>query len=137
IKHVAWRQPGLASEVALPVVIQDTIAAEIPEPGTTAGQPEPLLYTQARLDGIITISLARYLHFETTLRFEANGLTPPPTEQNAGFLTTDTLDTIKAGPSTVVYVDTQRRRMRSSELHYIDHPVIGMLVLMTPVELKN
>ncbi|MDH3450858.1 MAG: peptidoglycan binding protein CsiV, partial [Gammaproteobacteria bacterium] len=26
------------------------------------------------------------------------------------------------------------RRMRSSELHYIDHPLVGILILVTPVE---
>lgn len=31
----------------------------------------------------------------------------------------------------------QQRRMRSGNLHYLDHPVIGMLVLITPHETEN
>jgi hypothetical protein len=27
-----------------------------------------------------------------------------------------------------------RRRIRSKELHYLDHPVMGMLLLITPYE---
>lgn len=134
LKHFAWRQPGLAKEVALPIVFQDVIPAEIPESNANPEQPESLLYTQARLDGIITVSLSRYLHLESELRFEADGLPPLP-ETNPDFATTDVISTSKPRPTTVVYVEKQKRRMRSKELHYIDHPVFGMLVLMTPVEL--
>ena len=28
----------------------------------------------------------------------------------------------------------QSRRMRSKELHYIDHPMLGILVRVTPIE---
>jgi hypothetical protein len=31
----------------------------------------------------------------------------------------------------------QRRRMRSNELHYIDHPLLGLLIKITPVELTE
>lgn len=31
----------------------------------------------------------------------------------------------------------ERRRMRSNELHYIDHPLMGMLVIFTPIEEKT
>jgi hypothetical protein len=31
----------------------------------------------------------------------------------------------------------QRRRMRSNELHYIDHPLLGLLVKITPFELTE
>ena len=32
------------------------------------------------------------------------------------------------------YAFQQQRRMRSGELHYLDHPVIGLLVKVTPYE---
>lgn len=31
----------------------------------------------------------------------------------------------------------QRRRMRSNELHYIDHPLLGLLIKISPVELTE
>jgi hypothetical protein len=31
----------------------------------------------------------------------------------------------------------QRRRMRSNELHYIDHPLLGLLIKISPVELTK
>jgi hypothetical protein len=31
----------------------------------------------------------------------------------------------------------QRRRMRSNELHYIDHPLLGLLIKITPFELTE
>lgn len=36
-------------------------------------------------------------------------------------------------PGTIIRLD-ESRRMRSKEIHYIDHPVLGMLVLFRPVK---
>ncbi|WP_196138056.1 CsiV family protein [Aliikangiella sp. G2MR2-5] len=35
------------------------------------------------------------------------------------------------------YSMKQARRMRSGELHYFDHPLFGMLILITPIELNE
>ena len=133
LKHFAWRQPGLDRKIALPIVLQDVIPAEIPNSNGNPEHQEPLLYTQARLDGIITVSLSRYLHLETELRFEADGLAPLP-DTNPDLAISEVDSMVKPRPTSVVYIEKQKRRMRSKELHYIDHPVFGMLVLMTPVE---
>lgn len=39
-------------------------------------------------------------------------------------------------PSRIVTM-TQQRRMRSEELHYIDHPLFGLLIKITPYEPEN
>ncbi len=144
LTHLAWRQPGLESSVAVPVYFQQTILPET-APATTApadaaGQAAttPPLYTQATLQGLITVSLSRYLHVETTLRFEADGLAPlPAPAETIDVPVAATEAVVKTRPTSVVYVTTQSRRMRSKELHYIDHPVIGMLVLITPVDVPK
>ena len=34
----------------------------------------------------------------------------------------------------VIHLKQKRRRIRSSELHYVDHPVLGMLIYITRYE---
>ena len=36
----------------------------------------------------------------------------------------------------IEYITTlrEKRRMRSEELHYIDHPILGLLIFITPIE---
>lgn len=67
-----------------------------------------------RVDGSLRLSVARYLHLETDLRLVED---QPYAAQE---------------PGTSVIPLRQSRRMRSGELHYIDHPRMGILVLVTP-----
>lgn len=50
---------------------------------------------------------------------------------------TDSIATIETPPAFLpqnIAVLKQKRRMRSGEIHYIDHPRIGMLILVTPYD---
>jgi hypothetical protein len=60
------------------------------------------------MDGSIKVTLSRYLHVYTDFQFDGAGLAEPVHAKN-------------------------HRRMRSRELHYIDHPLFGILVQITPV----
>ena len=70
--------------------------------------------TSPRMEGSLRLSVARYLHLETDLR----------------------LIDVESGQfmeaALPVYRLQQSRRMRSDELHYIDHPRFGVLALITP-----
>ncbi len=57
------------------------------------------------MDGTIKVSVSRYLHVDLDLL-------------------------LKTGKS---YRLQDSRKMRSKEIHYIDHPMMGVLVLITPV----
>jgi hypothetical protein len=35
-------------------------------------------------------------------------------------------------PEPMVFRLNQSRKMRSTEVHYLDHPVLGVIVLVTP-----
>jgi len=136
IKHFAWRQPGLSRNIAIPILTQDNIEPELSSELTVDGQPLPPLYAQAKLEGLIKVSLSRYLHIESELRFEANGIPPLPLSP-VEIAITEEPSMLKPRPTTVVYYEKQKRRMRSKELHYIDHPVFGMLVIMTQAEVPK
>ncbi|WP_299201770.1 CsiV family protein [uncultured Amphritea sp.] len=114
------------------------------------------------LDGYISIEKGRYLHFRSDL-FHSRRLTPAESQmllkpspgpailsapQLAEATTTDETLTQSENDSAngnrylnqttipdflTVEMDTARR-MRSSELHYIDHPLFGMLVIITPIK---
>lgn len=111
------------------------------------------------LEGYIAIDKARYLHFRSDLfhsrqltAAEAQRLNPviPAEPGQAENNSPDTDDTSPASnqPSTngnryltrsdvpdflTVEMKTGRR-MRSKELHYLDHPLMGALVLITPTD---
>ncbi len=75
----------------------------------------------AGLSGMVTLSLSRYLHLYLDL-----ALTGEPSA--AGFGVLPTVDTYRL---------EQRRRLRSGDLHYFDHPQYGALVRIRPVETEE
>ena len=74
-----------------------------------------LLDAFGNFEGTLRIERQRYLHVYPSINYYPNGLS----------LTDEPAETIRFEES---------RRMRSKDLHYIDHPVLGMLVLFRPVE---
>ena len=142
--HTAWVQPGMDPATALPVHINRSFLAEAPtaQPMTpaTPGMPpagQPALAqsapTRSVLDGYIKIVLMRYLHADVDLTY-TTGLpaTAPATVTTPG----STAAPIIALTPPVIYRLNESRKMRSNELHYLDHPVLGVLLLITPYEGK-
>ena len=97
-----------------------------PTPSRNAGEPL-LLQLGARSDGLhalegtLQITLGRYLHFQAELWRPAwRPSASEPDERDA------------QDPFPYVTLN-QSRAMRSGELHYLDHPEIGVLVRIDPV----
>ncbi len=112
LAHLLWRQTVQDPKAALPV---DVLALQ----GYSAGGSLPVPH----LEGTILVSVSRYLHVATDLRLvEA-------TQSYVSSTMNGTAPGIGAAP---VYRMQQQRRMRSGELHYIDHPRFGLLVQITP-----
>lgn len=157
ILHVGWRQPIVTKDQAVPIhiyggteytVAPDSSATAVPNqdntvsnadpPGVTeqsnpatAGQPSAAngtpgagAGTQAspvwEINGTILLSRARYLHVWTDLVFSE------PANQVPG------ADPASSGINLAQFRMRQHRRMRSGELHYLDHPMFGMLIMVTP-----
>lgn len=124
LDHQSWIQP-IGSEPTA-VMMQ-------------AGERYDDLY---ELEGTLAFSVSRYLHVETNLwytLFEPRGIRRSgPAPATFGNLNEETL----AAYADLVEVERQRgqyyparrhamvqsRRMRSGELHYIDHPLFGVIV---------
>ncbi len=127
--HTAWKQPGLDRDQAFAVAIDsaskpgdETKAAE-----QTAGKTEP----DSFIKGEITLVMSRYLHVNAELEYfrTTPGNSPVFTDQ-------DPAVAAEASPYEKFPVIFERR-MRSREVHYIDHPLVGMIVLATPYKIET
>lgn len=119
--HTAWRQPGMSWEEAINVHIKKTIPGASEDASNTTFANET-----GELEGYIKVILSRYLHVDTDIAFRAQPQGP------------DVFDFSEETKEPVVYRLKQlRRRIRSTELHYLDNPVLGMLITMRPVETQK
>jgi len=84
----------------------------------------PPLY---QVDGAVTVSVERYLHAKVDLLYRR----PLPMQDPT--LPPDAPTTLELRGFRL----QTSRRMRSQELHYIDHPLFGVLVMVTPFELPQ
>ncbi|NKB97689.1 MAG: hypothetical protein GKR90_04190 [Pseudomonadales bacterium] len=95
--------------------------------GLRLGVPEGL----PRLHGTLDVTVSRYLHFNADLWYETGDLGQEPRV----FSTDGT--SLAALPTKHFIHIGERRRMRSQELHYIDHPKIGIIVRIDPLPIPD
>ncbi len=84
------------------------------------------------LDGHVSVTLGRYLHFRAELAYQAPGLGLEPAEVlldgEGGYALQESVL-----PASGYMLLSESRRMRSEEMHYLDHPKLGVIVLIEPV----
>lgn len=148
--HQAWRQPIVDKTDATSIIINA---------GDTYG-------AHSELEGTISISVSRYLHLKTNLWFsefahnygQDKGLWPElptrPSQQEYSLTQieesiespwdrvqplNDEYDKILDRPFVPekITLIKQKRRMRSKEVHYIDHPKVGIVILVEPYEIPG
>jgi len=118
--HAGWRVPGVprrsARAVRLGTGPGEDDASEVAD-GLRTGHPRHATHPKHPLvHGTVMVSLARFLQVEIDLLYHrpVDGEPAPP----------------DFAPTRFRLV--AERRMRSGELHYIDHPLFGVLILITP-----
>jgi len=118
--HKVWKQPGLDKDIALPFEINSKeqlldplqYLTEEPKAKDSAEDEDALPVYESYIDGTVTLIMSRYLHFNTNL-----------------VLHRTVEETVEAYP---IKGD---RRMRSRETHYMDHPLVGVIVIATPFKI--
>ncbi len=161
LSYLGWVQPGLPREKAVPVRVRiDQPAPPTLGEGAPQGAEQlqasasavpadsplflPVAPSPPRVEGTVTLVLSRYLHFETDLayRLPAEGTradlpmstesVPTPVDDPTALLGSALLGT---GPEPApLFSLRETRRMRSNELHYIDHPMFGVIVKAVPYD---
>jgi len=138
--HQAWNQPLYSKRNSRSIVLDysgDAFAS------TVEGK-WPVL------QGSIKLYLARYIHLETNLWVNTQGnylpagwtMPSPPLSPTSIIhdLTQRSEQEELLGPAYPyrhAIVQRQKRRMRSKELHYIDHPVLSAIIQLTPLSLDE
>lgn len=125
--HQSWRQAGLDAESAIDIEVDSRkqqqpttfqgIAADLP--GSDNNSDNQLV---SSVSGKVKITLGRYLHIYTDLIYKkpASFQAPMPVSLEDSRFSE--------------FLIKSHRRMRSKELHYLDHPLVGMLVMALPVD---
>jgi hypothetical protein len=163
--HIAWVQPGYPSEQARLVHVRNanaalgTVEASVDEDLQTPPVDDDFGFaatlsprvtvardpSEAALDGTLRVHRARYLHVQADLLYyrplagdtgakPGNDTTQLPDSPDTGLIEQLLAE---ADPIPRLFRLSESRRMRSSELHYLDHPLFGMLVEIVPLELPD
>ena len=107
--HLGWRLPGLPHGAARPVHVSPHLGRSSP------GTAEPVGGGPPAVHGTVKVSLARYLQVEIDLVYQRPA----------------NVDTAASSPVPDRFRIMAERRMRSGELHYLDHPLFGVLIQVT------
>ncbi len=130
LKHMAWLQPGLAKEDAIPVRIHAGIdyKDEFKERSFTEADFDdrrlPENHQVNELDGTVNVVLGRYLHLYTDLVYRKT-------------FSISSGDALGRNRILADFPIKSHRKMRSSTLHYIDHPYLGILIEIRPAGESN
>lgn len=115
--------------------LQNVPDRESPDPililaGQTLTAPRPV----RELVGSVGVTLGRYLHFQAELFLHGPGFGLAPT---GAVLNADGSATLQARPlpGPAYMMLSESRRMRSGELHYLDHPKLGLVARIDTIAL--
>ena len=125
LAHKIWKQTGLDAEKAFPIVIDSESTIKAASATDSIATTESL-ENSSSLSGTVTLIMSRYLHINANLVYHK-----PLLLDEEGSNQTQTGNLYKN------YQVTFERRMRSKEIHYIDHPFVGMIILAVPFKLET
>lgn len=130
-----WRQTGLDRDKAYSVEINEQIPQIVNHtvednklvkedglnpPNSETGTIEVMSLPTSAINGYVRLVMSRYLHFEINLNYSK-------------VMQDNTQDSFINNVFPVV----AERRMRSREIHYIDHPLVGIIVHTTPYKIGS
>jgi len=130
-----WRQTGLDRDTAYAIDITSLKNAENSDDNTVTTETKNTISDadiltmnnklsmdatedQTYIQGRVKLIMSRYLHFEVNLNY----FKMMDDEENSGYRS---------------YPVISERRMRSRETHYIDHPMVGIIVHALPFKIET
>jgi len=121
LTHKRWKQTGLDREHAFNISINSSMLETDPEKDSSE-ETNSTQIEESFIKGNVKLIMSRYLHFNINLQY----IRPQNSQNNE----------IPEAQNMVLPV-VNERRMRSREVHYIDHPLVGVVVLATPYKIKS
>lgn len=116
-----WKQTGLDREHAFNIPIDTSTLVTAVDTQTSDTSDITQLH-EPYIKGSVKLIMSRYLHFNVNLQYNR-----PQSIQNNDITEIENM----------VLPIVNERRMRSREVHYIDHPLVGVVVLATPYKIKS
>jgi hypothetical protein len=155
--HTSWRQPIGTGKNNFKVRLaggKDYASRYGLQGKLLSSGDEPANEGLWEVDGYIRLSASRFLHAETELLFRRPSVTAGATAiAPAAIAPTAPPATTAATPATgsnltwqtdagviadedwlQFYKFNQSRRLKSNELHYFDHPMFGLMIVLRPLE---
>ena len=116
-----WKQTGLDRNETfnIPLNSMPEKETDVSLQNVTQDIQQNLHVTESYITGNVKLIMSRYLHFNINLKYFK------PQTDNLG------------NRELISYPIVNERRMKSREIHYIDHPLIGIVVLATPYKIKE
>ena len=142
LSYKVWRQAGLSEAKSKPIHIQSEarVSNLAPQGSDEYGNLISQLIEVPMLDGTVRISLGRFLHIHTDLLYttalEDIQLLPETAEEgDVAIKTTQRLAPEGSQQNRLQgFVLKTQRKTRSKETQFIDHPMFGLIVRITPVK---
>ena len=133
--HVAWRQPGLAQKDVRAVrlsniLLQDKAEKQADTEATEAGGMPEYTPPVKVFDGAVRLRKSRFLHLDVDFAWfpetlEQPGLSAPEAE---GGRSRHAADYVRL---------RQSRRIKIGQLNYFDHPLFGLIVQVSRLEIAE
>ncbi|MDH5613055.1 MAG: peptidoglycan binding protein CsiV [Gammaproteobacteria bacterium] len=127
--HRSWQQTGLNDTDAIDIYVNTSGADDLKNNDVTIFNPGHQTSTindnqnfMSNVEGTLKLILGRYLHIHTDLLYRRLNTAYKPDSP------------VLNGRIFSEYKIKSQRRMRSNELHYIDHPLLGILILVSPIK---
>lgn len=142
--HMTWQQPMRSKSSAVPIrlfagkdfsgtyhfdgrKIAKQAANDTMLNADGSPMPMPTKSPVWELDGTLNIYLNHYLYIETALNLRKEGRKLMAAENTN--MTADTLSSPKVMTAYLMAIPLeQNRRIKSEEIHYLDHPQMGMVI---------
>ncbi len=135
--HMTWQQPmsGKSSSVPMHLFAGKDFSKsyhydgrQISQQTLSDGATEPSQDSPVwQLDGTLNIYLNNYLYIETALNLRKEGRKLLPVDNDGTNITTTTPQKVMT-PYLMSVPLEQNRRVKSDEIHYLDHPEMGMVI---------
>jgi len=111
-----WKQTGLDADHAFKIPVNSNKNKIKQHNKIETELDTSTLATEPYITGNVKLIMSRYLHFSVDMQYIRSQIN---------------------NDNNMIIPIVNERRMRSREIHYIDHPLVGIVVLATPYKIKS